>query len=55
MIKYRVTNLLEQTVSCGALVFGPKETKILDKIPGDGFHIEQVEETEKVNKSKGGK
>lgn len=47
-MKYKVTNVLEQEVKCGKLVFKPKETKILDNIPGEGFKIEKVEKTIKL-------
>uniref|UniRef100_A0A6M3IQK2 Uncharacterized protein n=1 Tax=viral metagenome TaxID=1070528 RepID=A0A6M3IQK2_9ZZZZ len=47
-MKYKVTNLLEQEVKCGKLLFKPKETKILDKIPGEGFHIEKIETEKKI-------
>ena len=52
-MKYKITNPLEQTVNCGKLVFGPKETKILDNIPGSGFIIEEIKELkEEPKKSK---
>lgn len=44
-MKYKVTNLLEQDVKCGKLLFKSKETKILENIPGEGFHIEKLEKT----------
>ena len=50
-MKYKVTNPLEQPIKCGKLVFSPKETKILEKIPGEGFIIEELEESRKENKS----
>jgi len=53
-MKYKVTNSLEQTVKCGKLVFLPKETKVLDYIPGKGFHIEEIEQKEEKS-LKGGK
>jgi len=49
MKKYKNTNIFEQPIKAGNLVFQPKETKILDyKI--DGFHVEEIEETEKPKK-----
>lgn len=53
-MKYKITNPLEQTVRCGDLVFGPKETKKMAYIPGDGFHVEKIEEKEEKS-LKGGK
>ena len=47
-MKYKVTNPLNQRVKCGKLVFEANETKILDKIPGEGFNIEKVEKTTKL-------
>lgn len=55
MKKYSVTNTLEQTIRCGKLTFLPKETKILDYIPGTGFHIEEIEVKEELKNQKGGK
>ena len=51
-MKYKITNPLEQKVRCGKLTFGPGETKDLDYIPGNGFHVEKIEKTKE---SKGGK
>lgn len=50
-MKYKVTNPLNQKVKCGNLEFEPNETKLLNKVPGEGFHVEKVtEKTEKIIK-----
>lgn len=60
-MKYKITNPLEQIVNCGSLSFGPKETKIMDSIPGEGFIIEEIELSEEIKEEpklktkKGGK
>jgi hypothetical protein len=60
MTKYKIKNPLDQPVRCGYLYFNPKETKILDFIPGKGFIIEEIEdikektEEPKIKKLKGG-
>lgn len=55
-MKYKVKNPLEQKVKCGNLTFEPKEIKVLDYIPGLGFHVEEIEELEQPKKiTKGGK
>lgn len=56
-MKYKVKNKLEQAVRYKNIVFGPKETKILDEEPySDKFIVEKVEEKEqhKPIKSHGG-
>ena len=57
MKKYKVTNKLEMPLKFGKILFGPKETKILEVRPeSDRFHIEEIkEEPEKKEKTKGGK
>ena len=56
MTMYRVQNRLEQTIKCGKVIFGSKETKILDFKPqSDRFIIEELENEEKPKQIKGGK
>jgi hypothetical protein len=49
-MKYKNTNIFEQPIKVGNIIFQPHETRILDyKI--DGFNIEEIEEIEKPKKT----
>ena len=55
MVKYKVTNKLEQRVRYKDIYFEPKETKTLSEKPmSDKFDIEQVRKQEKRTKKNGG-
>ena len=55
-MKYKVTNKEEGHLKAGDIIFGPKETKILNFCPeSDRFYVEKIEEPEKKNNKKGGR
>ena len=55
-MRYKVTNKLEAPVRFKGILFGPKETKILDEKPtSDKFNVEQKEELEKKKAESGSK
>jgi len=53
MEKYKVTNRLEQRVRYNDIIFGSKETKVMDNKPtSDKFIVEKITEIDTEKKEK---
>lgn len=50
---YKVTNKTESVIRIGNIVFGPKESKVMESKPySDRFEVEEVEEKEEKKRKK---